>query len=88
VGIAHRTTNGDVIATRHIMAETREVKNDKCYKRAINAFHLHCFDLSEYEFAMRRVYALANLCSEYSEASVLAAVEAECDVEPSIVVAV
>ncbi|XP_031565281.1 legumain-like [Actinia tenebrosa] len=36
-----------------------------CYKKAIKAFKTFCFNFQEYEYALRHVYVLSNLCEEH-----------------------
>ncbi|XP_078662942.1 legumain-like [Branchiostoma floridae x Branchiostoma belcheri] len=49
----------DILVNHH-----RDITARPCYKAAVNYFHDKCYDLSQYEHALRHMYTLVNLCEE------------------------
>jgi len=54
----------DHLMSQRIMVNRRELVNFACYEPVAKAFDEHCYDLSQYEYALRNMYALVNLCEE------------------------
>ncbi len=56
-----------------------------CYYAAVDRFHESCFDLIKTDWAMRRVYTLANLCEmQFGTEAITEAIQAHCDSIPTI----
>jgi len=47
-----------------LMSRPATPNRDECYKQAVTTFREKCFNFSEYEYALRHVFVLANLCDE------------------------
>ncbi|KAF4788653.1 Legumain [Turdus rufiventris] len=50
--------------TKQILSDRLTISNYDCYQSAVNHFKAHCFNwhLPVYEYALRQLYALVNLC--------------------------
>lgn len=49
-----------------LLSRRAELKAHECYQAAVSHFRAHCFNwhLSTYEYALRHLYVLVNLCEE------------------------
>jgi len=43
---------------------TAQVEQHECYKTAVTEFTKKCFNFNDYEYALRQIYVLSNLCDE------------------------
>uniref|UniRef100_A0A674GZX3 Legumain n=1 Tax=Taeniopygia guttata TaxID=59729 RepID=A0A674GZX3_TAEGU len=55
---------GSTEQTKQILSDRLTISNYDCYQSAANYFKAHCFNwhLPVYEYALRQLYALVNLC--------------------------
>ncbi|KAI1237645.1 hypothetical protein IHE44_0013728 [Lamprotornis superbus] len=55
---------GSTEKTKQILSDRLTISNYDCYQSAANHFKIHCFNwhLAVYEYALRQLYALVNLC--------------------------
>uniref|UniRef100_A0A803VGP2 legumain n=1 Tax=Ficedula albicollis TaxID=59894 RepID=A0A803VGP2_FICAL len=55
---------GSTEKTKQILSDRLTISNYDCYQSAVNHFKAHCFNwhLPVYEYALRQLYALVNLC--------------------------
>uniref|UniRef100_A0A8D2M770 Legumain n=1 Tax=Zonotrichia albicollis TaxID=44394 RepID=A0A8D2M770_ZONAL len=55
---------GSTEQTKQILSDRLTISNYDCYQSAVNHFKAHCFNwhLPVYEYALRQLYALVNLC--------------------------
>ncbi|XP_035249962.1 legumain [Anguilla anguilla] len=64
-----------------ILSEQRELTQHQCYKAAVQHYKTRCFNwhTPEYEYALRQLYALVNLCEEgYPTKRILLAMDNVC----------
>ncbi|KAM7403559.1 hypothetical protein PAMA_004151 [Pampus argenteus] len=61
--IVERVT-GNKLKTEEIINERAELSQHQCYKAAVNHYKHNCFNWhkAEYEYALRHLYALVNMC--------------------------
>ncbi|KAJ8411924.1 hypothetical protein AAFF_G00155620 [Aldrovandia affinis] len=55
---------GEADQTQKFLSERLELTQNKCYKAAVDHYKTRCFNwhTPEYEYALRQLYALVNLC--------------------------
>lgn len=66
---------------QNILDEHQEVTQHECYRDALTHFKTHCFNWhnQQYEYALRHLYVLVNLCERgYPAHRILAAVDNVC----------
>uniref|UniRef100_A0A8B9K9P7 Legumain n=1 Tax=Astyanax mexicanus TaxID=7994 RepID=A0A8B9K9P7_ASTMX len=66
---------------QNILDERQEVTQHECYRDALTHFKTHCFNWhnQQYEYALRHLYVLVNLCERgYPAQRILAAVDNVC----------
>jgi len=62
-----------------ILTKTATPTHEDCYKQAATMFRTKCFDFNKYEYALRQVFVLANLCDEgLSSNMILRSIESAC----------
>lgn len=84
--IATVVTQDDGLAS-NALGDVPEITDHDCYYAAVDDFHDKCYNLGEHEYAMSKVYALANLCEMgYSQDEILQAIHDECTQHPNIYV--
>ena len=61
-----------------------------CYYSAVDTYHGNCFNLGVNDYAMSKLYALANLCeSKFDQQDIVLAVEKECEsLQPQVKIVV
>ncbi|XP_074517754.1 legumain [Sebastes fasciatus] len=72
---------GNKLMAEEILNERAELSQHKCYKAAVNHYKYNCFNWhkTEYEYALRHLYALVNLCERgYSANSIQLAMDSVC----------
>lgn len=45
-----------------VLSSPAEIRNRGCYEKAVDHFNKHCFNLNKYEYALRHIFVLSNLC--------------------------
>lgn len=56
-----------------------DVEEPTCYKKVVTHFRSKCFDFNKYEYALRQIYVLANLCDDGLQTDlILGAIDAAC----------
>ena len=86
-GIVTRVTNGENGIIERALASVPELSQYECYYEAIGHFKSNCFRLSNNDWALRRLYVLANLCEMgYREKSITHAIDKQCTSYPRILV--
>lgn len=76
-----RLVTGDKLKADGILSKRSRLTQHQCYKSAIQHYKNHCFNWhkSEYEYALRHLYALVNLCEGgYPADSILQAMGSVC----------
>uniref|UniRef100_A0A4W5RCP6 Legumain n=2 Tax=Hucho hucho TaxID=62062 RepID=A0A4W5RCP6_9TELE len=55
---------GDETMTQRVLSAKLDLTQHQCYKAAVNHYKMRCFNwhITEYEYALRHLYALVNLC--------------------------
>uniref|UniRef100_A0A8C7DVQ1 Legumain n=1 Tax=Oncorhynchus kisutch TaxID=8019 RepID=A0A8C7DVQ1_ONCKI len=58
------TVTGEEIMTQRILSAKLDLTQHQCYQAAVNHYKIRCFNwhITEYEYALRHLYALVNLC--------------------------
>ncbi|KAJ7988757.1 hypothetical protein DPEC_G00312530 [Dallia pectoralis] len=72
---------GDEALTQKILSSQLDLTQHQCYKAAVSHYKTHCFNwhTTQYEYALRHLYALVNLCEEgYPTDRILVAMESVC----------
>ena len=86
-GIVTRVTNGENGIIERALASVPELSQYECYYEAIGHFKSNCFRLSNNDWALRRLYVLANLCEMgYRKKSIALAIDKQCTSYPRILV--
>ncbi|TNN64179.1 Legumain [Liparis tanakae] len=78
--VVERVT-GNKRKAEDVLNERAELTQHQCYKAALTHYKNNCFNWhrTEYEYALRHLYALVNLCERgYSAASIQRAMDAVC----------
>ncbi|CAJ1074786.1 legumain [Xyrichtys novacula] len=71
----------DRLLTQEVLSEHAELTQHQCYQPAMTHFKHNCFNWhkTEYEYALRHLYALVNLCERgYSADRIQVAMDAAC----------
>lgn len=64
---------------------TPEITDYECYYGAVDAFHEECFNLGHNDYALRVIFALANLCeSGFQLSAIVDAISETCNHVPKI----
>ncbi|XP_030627659.1 legumain [Chanos chanos] len=63
--VVERVT-GDALQAQRILDDRQELTQHECYRSAVEHYKKHCFNwhMQEFEYALRHLYALVNLCEE------------------------
>ncbi|KAI1895245.1 hypothetical protein AGOR_G00104320 [Albula goreensis] len=72
---------GEAQQAQKILGDRLELTQHECYKVAVDHYKTHCFNwhTPEYEYALRQLYALVNLCEGgYPAARILQAMDDVC----------
>ncbi|XP_017272390.1 legumain [Kryptolebias marmoratus] len=72
---------GSRLKAEEVLEERAELVQHQCYKAAVKHFKHNCFSWSkpEYEYALRHLYALVNLCERgYPSQSIQLAMDSVC----------
>ncbi|XP_004082135.1 legumain [Oryzias latipes] len=72
---------GSKVKAAKLLNQRAELTQRGCYKAAVQHFKQHCFNWhrTQYEYALRHLFALLNLCeSGYPAASIQAAMDSVC----------
>ncbi|XP_042356042.1 legumain [Plectropomus leopardus] len=72
---------GDKLKAEEVLNERDELTQHQCYRTAVNHYKFNCFNWhkTEYEYALRHLYALVNLCERrYSANSIQLAMDSAC----------
>lgn len=72
---------GSMLETEQVLNERAELSQHQCYKAAVDHYKHNCFNWHkpEFEYALRHLYALVNLCErEYPAESILLAMDYVC----------
>ncbi|XP_028251568.1 legumain [Parambassis ranga] len=72
---------GDKFKAQEILDERADLSQHQCYKAAVNHYKHNCFNWhkTEYEYALRHLYALVNLCERgYPADRIQRAMDSEC----------
>ena len=84
-GIVTRVTNGENAMVERAMASVPDLSQYECYYASVNHFKDNCFRMSNNEWALRRLYVLANLCEMgYGAKSIAYAIKKQCTYHPMI----
>uniref|UniRef100_A0A8C2WVB6 Legumain n=1 Tax=Cyclopterus lumpus TaxID=8103 RepID=A0A8C2WVB6_CYCLU len=78
--VVERVT-GNKLKAEDVLNDRAELSQHQCYKAAVDHYKNNCFNWhrAEYEYALRHLYALVNLCERgYSAASILRAMDSVC----------
>ncbi|KAM6912197.1 legumain [Xenentodon cancila] len=64
VRLVVQKVTGSKFTTEEVLDERAELSQHQCYKAAVNYYKQNCFNWhkTEYEYALRHLYALVNLC--------------------------
>ncbi|CAN9501968.1 unnamed protein product [Ophioblennius macclurei] len=76
-----QTVTGDKMTAERVLQEKAELSQHECYMAAVNRFKVTCFNWHkpQYEYALRHLYALVNLCERgYAADSILRAMDSVC----------
>lgn len=71
----------DQLELQNIFDERQEITQHECYRNALTHFKTHCFNWHEqqYEYALRHLFVLVNLCERgYPAQRIVAAVDKVC----------
>ncbi|XP_034051527.1 legumain [Thalassophryne amazonica] len=77
---------GSKMRTNEILEQRAELNQYGCYKAAVEHYKYTCFNWhkAEYEYALRHLYALVNLCEAgYPSISIQWAMDSVCSVDPN-----
>uniref|UniRef100_A0A7N6C2C2 Legumain n=1 Tax=Anabas testudineus TaxID=64144 RepID=A0A7N6C2C2_ANATE len=72
---------GNKLTTEQVLNDRANLSQHQCYKAAVNHYKHNCFNWHkpEYEYALRHLYALVNLCERrYPADSILMAMDSVC----------
>ncbi|XP_014824313.1 PREDICTED: legumain [Poecilia mexicana] len=72
---------GSMLKTEEVLNNRSDLSQHGCYKAAVNHYKRSCFNWHkpEFEYALRHLYALVNLCERgYPAESILMAMDAVC----------
>ncbi|XP_069567767.1 LOW QUALITY PROTEIN: legumain [Brachyistius frenatus] len=72
---------GDKLKAEEVLNEQAELTQHQCYRAAVDHYKYSCFNWhkTEYEYALRHLYALVNLCERgYSADSIQLAMDSVC----------
>ncbi|XP_070835972.1 legumain [Chaetodon trifascialis] len=72
---------GNVLKAEEVLNERAELSQHGCYMAALNHYKHNCFNWhkTEYEYALRHLYALVNLCERgYSADSIQLSMDSVC----------
>ncbi|XP_029317130.1 legumain [Cottoperca gobio] len=72
---------GNKLKAEQVLGEQVDLSQHQCYMAAVNHFKHNCFNWhrTEYEYALRHLYALVNLCERgYSADSIQRAMDSVC----------
>ena len=84
-GIVTRVTNGEDGMVERAMASVPDLSQYECYYESVNHFKDNCFRMSHNDWALRRLYVLANLCEMgYAAKSIAKAIKKQCNSHPMI----
>ena len=84
-GIVTRVTNGKDGTLERAMASVPDLSQYECYYESVNHFKDNCFRMSSNDWALRRLYVLANLCEMgYGAKSIAQAIKKQCNSHPMI----
>ncbi|XP_041810497.1 legumain [Chelmon rostratus] len=75
------SVTGNVLKAEEVLNERAELSQHECYKAAFTHYKHNCFNWhkTEYEYALRHLYALVNLCERgYSADSIQLAMDSVC----------
>ncbi|XP_055018221.1 legumain-like [Boleophthalmus pectinirostris] len=75
------TVTGDKVKAQDIVSSRTPLTQHQCYKTALYHYRDHCFNWhkTQYEYALRHLYALVNLCERgYSAQSIQKAMDFVC----------
>ncbi|XP_031165736.1 legumain [Sander lucioperca] len=78
--VVERVT-GNHLKAQDVLNDRAELSQHQCYKAAVNHYKYNCFNWhkTEYEYALRHLYALVNLCERgYSADSIKLAMDSVC----------
>ncbi|XP_022620417.1 legumain [Seriola dumerili] len=78
--VVERVT-GDKMKAEEVLNDRADLSQHQCYKAAVQHYKHECFNWhkAEYEYALRHLYALVNLCERgYSADSILLAMDSVC----------
>ncbi|XP_057715926.1 legumain [Corythoichthys intestinalis] len=78
--IAERVT-GDSSQAEQVINERRDLTQHQCYRSAVDHYKSNCFNWNKakYEYALRHLYALVNLCERgYTANSIQMAMDSVC----------
>ena len=85
--VVHSVTQESASSKRMFEAGTPVLSKHDCYFAAVDAFHRECYNLGKNDYALRLVYALANLCEEgHDGEAIVRAIGDVCSPVPEIVV--
>lgn len=72
---------GDKLKAEEILNERAELSQHQCYKAAVNHYKHNCYNWhkTEFEYALRHLYALVNMCERgYPASRIQLAMDSEC----------
>ncbi|XP_072221129.1 legumain [Leuresthes tenuis] len=72
---------GNKLKAEELLNDRVELSQHQCYKAAVSSYKRHCFNWhkTEYEYALRHLYALVNLCERgYPVEKIQLAMESVC----------
>uniref|UniRef100_A0A1A8IRC4 Legumain n=1 Tax=Nothobranchius kuhntae TaxID=321403 RepID=A0A1A8IRC4_NOTKU len=75
---------GSKVTAQEVLNERAELFQHECYKMAVNYYKYNCFNWHkpEFEFALRHLYALVNLCERgYPAGSLQLAMDVACSLK-------
>uniref|UniRef100_A0A1A8FA22 Legumain n=1 Tax=Nothobranchius korthausae TaxID=1143690 RepID=A0A1A8FA22_9TELE len=75
---------GSKITAQEVLSERADLSQHECYKMAVNHYKHNCFNWHkpEFEFALRHLYALVNLCERgYPAGSIQLAMDVACSLK-------
>ena len=84
-GIVTRVTNGENGMIERALAFVPEITQHECYYESVDHFKSNCFNFSHNDWALRRLYVLANLCEMgYKGNTIAHAIQKQCNSYPEI----
>ncbi|XP_036397680.1 legumain [Megalops cyprinoides] len=75
------TVTGDADQAKKVLSDQQDLTQHECYKAAVHHYKTRCFNwhTPEYEYALRQLYALVNLCEGgYPADRILQAMDSVC----------